>query len=296
MRVRALALLSAAVLFVLAALPASANEGRGDDQAGYLALGDSVAFGYSPLLVYAGLAGNPAVFVGYPDIAARSLDLNLANASCPGETTGGFLSITNGLDYACLGYRFGYHFPLHVSYPGAQLDYAIQYLSTHHDVRLVTMDIGANDVFKLQTACGGVATACFASGLPDVLTGIDTNLRIIYNAIRNVAHYHHKLVTLTYYSLAYDATTAAGTKTLNKPIIDASNAYDATIASGFNAFKSRALATPHKSSCEAGLLIVLTPAPKLTCDVHPTPLGRDLLARAIVRAVENGDNNQDQNN
>jgi lysophospholipase L1-like esterase len=290
MRVRVFALLSAAVLFVLAALPASANEGRGDDQAGYLALGDSVAFGYSPLLVHAGLAGNPAVFVGYPDIVARSLDLHLVNASCPGETTGGFLSVTNGKDYACLGYRS--HFPLHVSYPAAQLAFAIQYLSTHHNVRLVTMDIGANDVFKLQTACGGVATACFASGLPDVLAGIDANLRVIYNAIRNVAHYHHTLVTLTYYSLAYDKTTAAGTKALNKPIIDASDAFDATIASGFNAFKSRALATPHKSSCEAGLLIVLAPG---VCDVHPTPLGRDLLARAIVRSVDNGNNNEQQN-
>jgi lysophospholipase L1-like esterase len=293
MRVRVLALLSAAFLFVLAALPASANEGRGDDQAGYLALGDSVAFGYSPLLVHAGLAGNPAVFVGYPDIVARSMDLHLVNASCPGETTGGFLSITNKQDYACLGYRFQFGFPLHVSYPGAQLAFAIQYLSTHHDVRLVTMDIGANDVFKLQARCGGAATACFANGLPAVLAGIDTNLRYIYNQIRNVAHYHHTLVTLTYYSLAYDATTAAGTKALNAPIIDASNDFDATVASGFNAFKSRALATPHKSSCEAGLLIVLSPPPTLSCDVHPTPLGRDLLARAVVRAVENGDNNQD---
>jgi lysophospholipase L1-like esterase len=289
MRVRVFALLSAVVLFVLAALPASANEGRGDDQAGYLALGDSVAFGYSPLLVHAGLAGNPAVFVGYPDIVARSLDLHLVNASCPGETTGGFLSITNGQDYACLGYRFHFGFPLHVSYPGAQLAFAIQYLSTHHDVRLVTMDIGANDVFKLQAACGGVATACFANGLPAVLAGIDTNLRFIYNAIRNVAHYHHKLVTLTYYALAYDATTAAGTNALNAPIIDASRAFDATVASGFNAFKGKALATPHKSSCEAGLLIVLTPPPSLSCDVHPTPLGRDLLAKAIVRSVDSGD-------
>jgi lysophospholipase L1-like esterase len=288
MRVRVFALLSAAVLFVLAALPASANEGRGEDQAGYLALGDSVAFGYSPLLVHAGLAGNPAVFVGYPDIVARSLDLHLVNASCPGETTGGFLSITNGQDYACLGYRFHFGFPLHVSYPGAQLAFAIQYLSTHHDVRLVTMDIGANDVFKLQAACGGVATACFANGLPAVLAGIDTNLRFIYNQIRNVAHYHHTLVTLTYYSLSYDANTAAGTKALNAPIIDASRAFDATVASGFNAFKDRAVDAGN-SSCAAGLLIVLTPPPSLSCDVHPTPLGRDLLAKAIVRSVDSGD-------
>jgi hypothetical protein len=285
--VRLIALLSAAALFVLAALPASAADGRGEDQAGYLALGDSVAFGYSPLLVNAGLAGNPAVFVGYPDIVAKSLELHLVNASCPGETTGGFLSITNGQDYACLGYRFHFGFPLHVSYPGAQLDFAIQYLSTHDNVRLVTMDLGANDVFKLQTICGGVATACFASGLPAVLAGIDANIRIIYNAIRNVAHYRHKLVTLTYYSLAYDPTTAAGTMQLNTPIIDASEPFHAKIASGFDAFQGPALSAGG-SSCAAGLLIVLAPG---VCDIHPTLLGRDLLAGAVVSAVQDGDEN-----
>ncbi len=286
MRVRLFALLSAAALLVLAALPASAADGRGQDQAGYLALGDSVAFGYSPLIVHAGLAGNPALFIGYPDIVAQSLELHLVNASCPGETTGGFQSLTNGQDYACLFYRS--HWPLHVDYSTAQLAFAIQYLSTHENVRLVTMDLGANDVFKLATACGGQATACFASGLPAVLAGIDTNIRIIYKAIRNVAHYRHKLVTLTYYSLAYDAATAAGTMQLNAPIIDASKAFHAKIASGFDAFKGPALATPSKSSCAAGLLIVLAPG---VCDVHPTPLGRDLLAGAVVRAVENGDAN-----
>jgi lysophospholipase L1-like esterase len=287
LRVRLIALLSVAALFVLAALPASAAEGRGEDQAGYLALGDSVAFGYSPLLVHAGLAGNPAVFVGYPDIVAKSLELHLVNASCPGETTGGFQSITNGQDFACLGYRFHFGFPLHVAYLGAQLDFAIQYLSTHDNVRLVTMDLGANDVFKLQAICGGVATACFANGLPAVLAAIDANIRIIYNAIRNVAHYSHKLVTLSYYSLAYDPTTAAGTMQLNAPIIDASEAFHAKIASGFDAFQGPAL-NAGGSSCAAGLLIVLAPG---VCDVHPTPLGRDLLAGAVVSAVQDGDEN-----
>ena len=285
MRVRVFALLSAAALFVLAALPASAADGRGEDQAGYLALGDSVAFGYSPLIVHAGLAGNPNLFIGYPDIVAKSLELHLVNASCPGETTGGFLSLTNGQDYVCLPYRA--HFPLHVSYLTAQLDFAIQYLSTHDNVRLVTMDLGANDVFKLATACGGLATACFANGLPAVLAGIDANIRIIYNAIRNVAHYTHKLVTLSYYSLAYDPTTAAGTIQLNAPIIDASEAFHAKIASGFDAFQGPALSAGG-SSCAAGLLIVLAPG---VCDVHPTPLGRDLLAGAVVSAVTDGDEN-----
>jgi lysophospholipase L1-like esterase len=280
MRVRLLSLLSAAALLVLAAVPAGAS----DDGHGYLALGDSVAFGYSPIIVGQELAlgkvFNPRVFVGYPNIVAQRLDLKLTNASCPGETTGGFISTTNGQDYKCLSYRAA--FPLHVGYSGAQLAFAIHYLRTHPTVRLVTMDLGANDLFKLETLCGGAATQCFANGLPSLLAGIDANLRYIYGQIRNVAHYHHALVTLSYYGLAYDAATAAGTEALNAPIIDATKALGGIVASGFDAFQGPALETPDKSSCEAGLLIVLSPG---VCDVHPTPAGRDLLAGAIVKAV-----------
>ncbi len=278
MRVRLFALLSATALFVLAAAPASAS-GEGH---GYLALGDSVAFGYSPLLVNAGLATNPSVFVGYPDVVAQRLGLQLTNASCPGETSGGFLSLTNGLDFKCLGYRFFFHFPLHVNYTTAQLAFALQYLTTHPDVQLVTMDIGANDVFKLETACGGTANTCFTGGLPAGLGGIDANLRFIYSEIRNVAHYRNMIVTLTYYSLGYDPATAAGTKALNAPIIDATLANGGLVASGFDAFQKRALAHDG-SSCGAGLLIVLSPG---VCDVHPSALGRDALAGEIVRTIE----------
>lgn len=269
MRVKLLALLSAAVLCVLAAVPASASvEGHT-----YLALGDSVAFGYSPLLVAGGFAGNPNVFVGYPEIAAGSLGMQDVNASCPGETTGGFISTTNGQDYLCLPYRL--NFPLHVNYTTSQLDYAIAYLLAHHDVRLITMDIGANDVFK----AGCTTTACIGS----VLAGIEANLRFIYGQIRNVAHYHHALVTLTYYALSYDPASAAATQALNAPIIAATQAFGGTVASGFDAFQGPALAAGG-SSCAAGLLIVLQASP-LVCDVHPTPLGRDLLASAVVNAL-----------
>src|SRR3977135_1574182 len=162
MRVKLFAFLSAAVMFVLAAAPASASDQRGDDRQDgdahvYLALGDSVAFGYSPLLVAAGLAGNPNVFVGYPEIAASSLEMRGVNASCPGDTPVGFVSRTNGADYRCLGYR--HNFPLHVGYTTSQLDFVIAYLRSHHKVRLITIDIGANDVFK--AAC--TTNACIGA-------------------------------------------------------------------------------------------------------------------------------------
>jgi lysophospholipase L1-like esterase len=271
MKVRFFALLSAVGLSVLAAAPASASsEGHG-----YLALGDSVAFGYSPLLD----PRVPSNFIGYPDIVAQSLNTGDVNASCPGETTGGFISLTSGADYLCLPYRA--HVPLHVPYSTSQLDFALSYLRAHPEVKLVTMDIGANDVFKFRDACGGVTTACFLNGLPAVLAGIDANLRFIYGQIRNVAHYHHALVTLTYYSLTYDAASAAFTQALNQPIIDATLAFGGIVASGFDAFQGPAL-SHGASSCAAGLLILL---PTGDCNVHPSPQGRDLLAAAVVKAI-----------
>lgn len=279
MRIRIASALSAAALLVLTALPAGADSNGHS----YLALGDSVAFGFNPILyeeqLLTGVIFSPGVFVGYPDTVARTFGMKLTNASCPGETSGGLIARTPAQDYLCLPYVM--KFPLHTTYSGSQLEFAIHYLRTHPTVRLVTMDIGANDVFK----CLG-QPACAANGLPSVLATIDFNLRYIYGQIRNVAHYHHALVTLSYYSLSYDEATASGTSALNAQVIDATEAYGGIVASGFDAFKSPALATPDKSSCEAGLLIVTATNP-LKCDVHPSPVGRDLLAAAIVKAVAN---------
>jgi lysophospholipase L1-like esterase len=241
-----------------------------------------VAFGFSPLLDHR-VASN---FIGYPEIAAQQLDLADVNASCPGEATGGFLSLT-GTDNGCRTYRFGFMFPLHVSYSGTQMDFALDYLRTHHNVRLVTIDIGANDVFVLQRGCALTSNpaACVTAGLPGVLATIEANLRTIFSEIRGEGRYRGRLVTLSYYSLAYDPATAAGAQQLNQPIIAATKAFGGIVASGFDAFRPAALAAGG-SSCAAGLLILLSPG---NCDVHPTPKGRDLLARAIVEAVEERD-------
>lgn len=281
MKLRLLALLSAFALCALGAIPASAaSQGRG-----YLALGDSVAFGYDPLIAHSALALHPNNFVGYPEIVASTLGTEDVNASCPGETSAGLISRTPANDFLCLNY-LAVPLPLHVDYRTSQLDFALSYLTAHPDTKLVTMNIGANDVFKLQAACGGSSTACFLNGLASVLAAIDANIRFIYGEIRNVAHYHHALVTLTYYALSYDAATAAGTQALNKPIIDATLAFGGIVASGFDAFKGPAVAAGG-SSCAAGLLLPAFPPGTSGCDVHPTHLGRDLLAAAIVGAIAN---------
>jgi hypothetical protein len=100
----------------------------------------------------------------------------------------------------------------------------------------------------------------------------------------NAADYRGRLVSLTYYSLSYDQPSAAATEALNQPIIEATRAFHGILPSGFDAFKTAALAAGG-SSCAAGLLIVL---PTGGCDVHPTPRGRDLLAQAILSSLHRG--------
>ena len=199
------AMVAAATL--MSALPASATPVTGPAANGtYLALGDSVAFGYvPPQAVPAPNYLDPRSFVGYPEDVARALHTRVSNASCPGETTASFLvpgAPSNGCENSpgsSIGYRTEY--PLHVQYPDTQMRYALKYLAVHRHTRLVTIDIGANDAFLCQetTADACASTAKFQA----VLQEFQANLTTIYTLIRDVAHYHGLLVALTYYSISY---------------------------------------------------------------------------------------------
>jgi lysophospholipase L1-like esterase len=284
MRVRLLALISAAALLGLAAVPASASsEGHG-----YLALGDSVPFGFNPLADPTS-ANN---FVGYPEIVAQKLNIEDVNASCPGEATGGFLSLT-GTDNVCRPYRFTYGFPLHVAYSSSQIDFALNYLRSNPRTRLVTLMLGANDVFHLQNVCGFdnpadpiAYAACVNSGLPGVLATMEANLNAIFTDIRGTG-YKGLVVAVTYYALNYsDPVSVGGSLALNAEMMAAAAGHNVLIASGFDAWKSTALAAPADGdSCAAGLLLPAAPAGSPGCDVHPTALGRDLLASAVLQTI-----------
>ena len=265
---------------LMPALPASAAPVNGPAAFGtYLALGDSVAFGYvPPQAVPAPNYSDPSSFVGYPEDVARALHIPVSNASCPGETTASFLvpgAQSNGCENSpgsSAGYRTEY--PLHVQYSGTQMRYALKYLAVHRHTRLVTIDIGANDVFLCQET---TADAC-AGELQAVLEEIQANLTTIYTEIRDVAHYHGLLVALTYYSLSYsDQTQVAGTEALNSAIASVTEKFGGKVADGFAAFEGPSAAFGG-SPCLAGLLIKL---PNGTCNIHPSPAGHLLLAQAI---------------
>jgi len=244
----------------------------------YLALGDSLAFGYSPLVSPL----DEDNFVAYPDIVAKALKLRVTNAACPGETSSHLVDLA-GIDNNCGLWRA--NFPLHASYDTTQLAFADAYLATHPETLVVSIDIGANDVQALVNRCGGMGeVACIQAGLPGVLAALSANLDTIYGHIRDQDDYRHKLVAVTTYSTDYgDPLLTSVVGSFNAVVADRTLAWGGLVADGFGAFAA-ASAAVDGDACAAGLLIAVSSGP-LACDSHPSPAGRDLLAKAIVDAL-----------
>jgi lysophospholipase L1-like esterase len=283
----ATAMVAAASL--IPALPASASGPAANGT--YLALGDSVAFGYVPPEATPPPNYRSAnSFVGYPEMVGKALRLGVWNASCPGETTASMLvpgAQSNGCENS-LGSPIGYRtqFPLHVQYKGTQMQYALRYLAVHRHTKLVTIDIGANDVFLCEET---TKDACASPAEFDaVLQEIAANLTTIYTRIRKVAHYNGLLVALTYYSLTYSippsppSAQELALEALDSVIASVTKSFGGKVADGFVAFQGPSAAFGG-SACAAGLLIPVPPAG--SCNIHPSPAGHQLLAQAIEAAV-----------
>src|SRR3954447_25557972 len=172
----------------------------------YLALGDSVPFGFR-----GGTAAEFSEadnFVGYPELVGEELGLDVINASCPGETTASFLDAaaqSNGCENSLqsdVGYRTA--FPLHVPYESvdqSQLDFAVDTLTENDDVELVTLQIGANDAFICQQTtpdrCSDPAE------LQALAQSVQANVDRILSTLRGEGGYDGRIVVVTYYALDY---------------------------------------------------------------------------------------------
>lgn len=251
---------------------------------GYLALGDSVAFGYRPPAVTApGAYGNANNFGSYAEDLAGFDSLKLTNASCPGETSASMVRAgaqSNGCENS-LGSLIGYrtNFPLHVAYSGTQLAFAVDYLRHHPHTGLVTISIGANDLFVCQQT---TADHCTGPDFAAALQQISANLTTAFRALRHDAHYRGRLVTLAYYAISYtDPVQVAGTQALNAALTAVTRHFDGVVADGYIAFQ-RASAGAAGDPCAAGLLV---PLPNHTCNIHPSPYGHAVLAGAIQKVI-----------
>jgi len=249
----------------------------------YLALGDSVSFGYrEPATLPPPNYLDASTFTGYPEDVGAALGLQVANAACPGETSTSLVEAnvpSNGCENSPgggPGYRTA--FPLHVSYSGTQLQYAVQYLRSHPHTRLVTLMIGANDAFL----CQETTTDDCASELPAVLKRISANVTDILTVIRQEAHYRRQVVIVNYYSLDYaNPVDNAESQALNQAVDSAAMPFRVQIADSYGAFQTAALQSGG-NTCTAGLLTQLTTG---GCGVHPSAAGQAVLALAVEEAI-----------
>jgi len=260
-----------------------------DSNSTYLALGDSVAFGLNPTLLVLP-PPSPSVFIGYPEIVDGVLgifgSLKEINASCPGETSSSFTT-AGAPDFGChsMGPQgqppYKTSFGLHVSYPNqTQLEFAVSTLSATKNVKLVTLGIGSNDFFLMMRDCAGDQT-CIATHVPGVLQTAAANLAQILYAIRHTAHYNGQLVLVGYYAPSADLIPLA--QAFNSTMVAVGAPFGTLYADGFNAFQFAA--KPFGGDvCKAGLLIRLSAT---TCDIHPSPKGRDILAATVLAATFN---------
>jgi lysophospholipase L1-like esterase len=255
----------------------------------YLALGDSVAFGLDVRLLVNQPLPLPSAFTGYPETVAQSFQPLSAkqhvNAACPGETAASFRT-AGAPDLGCHDRGpqgqppFKTWIGLHTDYPGTQLEFAVSQLSANKHIQLVTLGIGSNDVLLLVRACQAAADpmACVVAGLPGMLQTFAGNLAQILGAIRATG-YSGKLVLVLFYAPVADLIPVAAA--LNGATMQVGGSFDVTIADGFTAFQTAA-APFGGDVCKAGLLIPLGPS---TCDIHPSPKGRDLLAATVLAAI-----------
>ena len=115
----------------------------------YLALGDSVAYGFQTSKALAGLPPD-AFNTGYADLFAARLrqlrpQIATVNYSCPGESTTSFL-------LPCIWKTSGH--ALHNDYSGSQLDAALAFLAAHRgQVSPITLSLNGNDINEFLQTC-----------------------------------------------------------------------------------------------------------------------------------------------
>ncbi len=276
-----MAVVTAAAMFFSA--PPLEGQSLNSNAPVYLALGDSYPFGSrcdttpcSPPGSFE-TANNDNFYVGYPDYLQLMIDRPLINAACPGEWTSGFITLGAPTGPACPQVRdLGL---LHVEYAGSQMEFAEDYLTTHHRVQLVTLQLGGPQTRDFFQRCGGNAT-CILAGLPAHTAWLVTDMTTILSRIRATG-YSGQIIFVDYPSTNYNSFTSQILAQLYQALLPVLQAYSVQKAPVYDVF--RAAAAPFGgNSCAAGLLITTATG---TCNDHPTAAGHQLIASIIAGMV-----------
>jgi lysophospholipase L1-like esterase len=269
----------AAVAMAVAACPShasfAASGGSAETSAApeYLALGDSIAYGFDPRLTY---PAPESSYIGYATDVGAARANTVVNASCPGDTSAGFVS-PDGVDAGCRYLRAQDPHIMHVTYNSTELDFATDFLRSHPNTNLVTVGIGVNDMYLCMLH---TSDRC-ASELAAPLDAYRTNLGTILGRMRAI--YHGPLVLVNYYPQDYQEPTVTPVLArFNAVMAQVAPNYGAIVADEFAAFAAQEAAAGG-DGCRAGLLILV---PDHGCDVHLTPAGRNVMAATILQALK----------
>jgi lysophospholipase L1-like esterase len=161
-------------------------------QSYYLALGDSITYGFQPTKAKPGAP--PSTFdTGYVDrFAARlrklSPKIKVVNYGCPGEST---VTFTRGGCPASAD-----HIKLHDSFRGSQLAAALSFLRAHpRQVSPITLTLWGNDWFPmLLDQCKG-KIACVRKNGPGAIASLGARLTSIVRQLRAAAPAAEIIVT-----------------------------------------------------------------------------------------------------
>lgn len=273
------AMLAVLLTAIVLLLPAP-GAGAAKPQRSYLALGDSLAFGYSQAKFNSLFPNeNPAAYnTGYVDDFGRFLlvtraDTRVVNDGCPGETTDSFI---NG---PC---QYQLSFPLHHPYVGgpssSQLSDALTYLHANPgEVSPITLDIGANDALGVIEGTCKLEATCIAAQAPALFAHVASNLGTILADLRAVAP-HAKIIVLGLYN-PFGSTIAGGdelTAALNEVMRQVASTVDARFANPLPVFNPPGVR-------EQPTICLLTNMCTPLTDIHPTDLGYAVLAGLILR-------------
>jgi len=262
--------------------PASGHPGIGHGPgrpSSYLALGDSLAFGYSQAKFESLLPSEPASAynTGYVDDFAHLLKLGnpkleVINDGCPGETTESFIK-------GPCEYQLAY--PLHHPYVGgptsSQLSDALAYLQANPNTNPITLDIGANDALGVIEHTCEKKVECVIKEAPALFAHIAANLGLILTDLRG-ADPHATIVVLGLYNPFGEKLPGGNALTaqLNEVMEKVASAVGARFADPLPIFNP-------PGALEEPTICLLTNMCKTPEDIHPTDLGYGVLAGLIAK-------------
>jgi lysophospholipase L1-like esterase len=289
-----------AIAGTLALAPAAGAVKVGDT---YLALGDSLAYGFHAAQFKEEFPNvNPETFEeGYVDNFARLVKLfnpnvTLINDGCPGEGTNTMMhggGEIPGVERFCGGEDappFPYRFLHHRYSTKTQLEDALAILHENPNVSPITLDIGANDLLHFLAAeCGfPAANNCGEGKFATEFAHIATNVAIILGQLRAAAP-NAQIVLIGLYNPFPGFPSEGGDKLtagLDKALETVARLVPGTSFANpeplFN--PSIVLGTPESSDLPTiCAFTAMCPGGKFSPagDIHPTKLGYQVLAGVV---------------